>query len=155
MIKFNFKKLRGFFLRQHALSGVIVVVTAVVVVGVLLYSNFSILNALSFFWRPDVYKNATVLFVGDGCSQCDKVDEYIKVNSISTKVQFIELEVFHNSANKRALIDKATVCGLDADHIGVPMLWDGPTSKCALGYLDVINFLKAKVAEARKNTKKP
>lgn len=154
-MKLKFKNIGRFLSGKHFWSKIIILGTALVVALVLLYGNFSILKVLSFFTYTDQYKNSIVLFYGTGCDQCVKVDSYIAANKIDTKIQFIELEVFGNSANKRALIDKAAVCGLDEAHLGVPLIWDGPQKKCAVGYLDVINFLKAKAAEASKKVPKP
>jgi glutaredoxin len=84
-----------------------------------------------------------ILFYGQGCPHCANVDKYIAENNVKDKVTFAELEVFSNRDNAKLLEEKAVVCGLATDSIGVPFLWDG--SKCKVGDQDIINFFKEKI----------
>jgi glutaredoxin len=84
-----------------------------------------------------------ILFYGQGCPHCANVDKYIAENNVKDKVTFAELEVFSNQDNAKLLEEKAAVCGLPIDSIGVPFLWDG--SKCLVGDQDIINFFKEKI----------
>src|SRR3989344_3238709 len=86
----------------------------------------------------NTYKDKSVLFYDDNCSHCVKVD-----NNIEDKVDFIRLEVFENDTNKNILADKAQICGLDSEYIGVPFLWIGESKKCVVGYVDIIDFFKS------------
>ena len=81
-----------------------------------------------------------ILFEGKDCEHCAKVDVFIENNNVQDKVAFTTLEVFNNSNNANILADKARICGLDQDHIGVPFLWDG--KNCVVGYVDVIKFFQ-------------
>lgn len=86
-----------------------------------------------------------ILFYGEGCPHCALVDEYIKENKVKDKVSFVQKEVYYNESNLRELKAKAEVCGLSADSVGVPFLWDG--ERCLIGDQNVINFFKQKMAE--------
>jgi len=81
-----------------------------------------------------------ILFYGDGCPHCKIVEEYINENKIQDKISFMEKEVYYNQNNAKELEDKAKICGLPIDSIGVPFLWDG--EKCLIGDQDIINFFK-------------
>lgn len=86
--------------------------------------------------------NQIVLYYGEGCPHCAKVEEFIKENKIEEKVQFARKEVWYNQINAAELGEKAKICGLKTDTVGVPFLWDG--SKCLIGDQDIINFFKTK-----------
>jgi glutaredoxin len=83
-----------------------------------------------------------ILFYGDGCPHCAKVEEYIKENNIQDKISFVQKEVYYNQNNAQELIYKAKTCGLPTNSIGVPFLWDG--EKCLIGDQDIIIFFKQK-----------
>src|SRR3990167_277360 len=53
------------------------VFTSLFVVSLLLYGNISFLDI---FQKPDPYKEALVLFYGEGCEQCERVDDYLQAN---------------------------------------------------------------------------
>jgi len=84
-----------------------------------------------------------VLFYGDGCPHCAIVEEYIKENKIQDKISFTQKEVYYNQGNAKELEEKAKICGLPTDSIGVPFLWDG--EDCLIGDQDIINFFKQKI----------
>ena len=83
-----------------------------------------------------------ILFYGDGCPHCAIIEEYIKKNNINDKISFAQKEVYYNKNNANDLADKAKICGLPTNSIGVPFLWDG--EKCLIGDQDIINFFKQK-----------
>lgn len=83
-----------------------------------------------------------VLYYGEGCPHCKIVDDFISQNSIKEKVDFVEKEVWYNKINAAELAEKAKICGLKDDSIGVPFLWDG--KDCLIGDVDIINFFKSK-----------
>jgi len=86
-----------------------------------------------------------VLFYGDGCPHCGLVEEYLSQNEIEAKVPFAKKEVYYNKQNAGELAEKAMICGIPTDSIGVPFLWDG--SKCLVGDQDIIEFFKSKLNE--------
>jgi glutaredoxin len=87
-------------------------------------------------------EKSMILFYREGCSHCARVEEYLSANNIKDKVSFKEKEVYYNRANAEELAAKAKVCGLPADSIGVPFLWDN--GKCYLGDRDIIDFFEKK-----------
>lgn len=87
-----------------------------------------------------------ILFYGNGCPHCAKVDEFIKDNNIEEKISFAKKEVYNNVANASELSQKAKKCGMDTKSIGVPFLWDG--EKCLVGDVDIIDFFKKKMNES-------
>lgn len=89
--------------------------------------------------------NQIILFYGDGCPHCEIVDKYIKENKVEDKVSFTKKEVYNNQKNQKELIEKAKICGIPDDSIGVPFLWD--EEKCFIGDQDIINFFKLKINE--------
>lgn len=90
-------------------------------------------------------ENQVILFYGDGCSICAIVDDYIGKNNVKEKIEFEQKEVYYNKNNANELIEKAKTCGISAESIGVPFLWDG--EKCLMGSQDIINFFKQKIEE--------
>jgi hypothetical protein len=91
-------------------------------------------------------KNEIILYYGDGCPHCLKVDEFIKDNKIEEKISFVRKEVFLDQNNSLDLAEKAKICGLDTKSVGVPFLWEqeATSTKCIIGDVDVINFFKTK-----------
>ncbi|MBU1089693.1 hypothetical protein KKF38_02785 [Patescibacteria group bacterium] len=81
-----------------------------------------------------------ILFYGDGCPHCVIVEEYIERNDIEEKISFEQKEVYYNKNNANDLTDKAKMCGLPTDNVGVPFLWDG--SECFVGDQEIIEFFK-------------
>ena len=102
-----------------------------------------VLSEMWFGEKKNPIPAGIILFEGDDCPQCGRVDKYITDNKIEEKVIFTRLEVFNNDTNINLLEDKAQTCGLDPAHIGVPFLWDG--EHCILGYIDVIEFFRQKI----------
>ncbi len=124
------------------------VLTALVVVALLLYSNLSVLGLMAYFEKNDPYNDSIVLFYGEGCQQCKTVDTYLAKNKVIEKIPFVRLEVFDNMENRNVLSDKAQACGIPTHDIGVPFVWVGPQQTCILGYLDVIEFFKQRLKTA-------
>jgi glutaredoxin len=86
-----------------------------------------------------------ILFYGDGCPHCAIVEKYIEENNIKNKISFTQKEVYYNQNNAKELQTKAKICGLPANSIGVPFLWDG--SKCIIGDQPIIDFFKLKLGQ--------
>lgn len=84
-----------------------------------------------------------ILFYGDGCPHCAIVEENIKENKFDERIAFSRKEVYYNRANAKELEEKAKICGIPTDSIGVPFLWDG--EKCLIGDKDIVNFFKQKI----------
>ncbi len=84
-----------------------------------------------------------ILFYGDTCPHCVKVEQFITAHHILQALPLTEKEVFHNAQNAAELQQKAALCGMNTQNIGVPFLWDGRNgaNHCILGDQDVIAFL--------------
>lgn len=89
----------------------------------------------------DSNTKSMILFYGDGCTFCKIVDDFIVTNDIAKKVDFIQSEVWHNKSNAQLLAQKAVICGIETNTIGIPFLFDGK-DKCYSGDVDIINFFK-------------
>lgn len=85
-----------------------------------------------------------VLFYGQGCPHCADVEAFIKTNNIDQKIKITRMEVWYNKNNAATLAQVAVKCGITADSVGVPFLYDG-NGKCYIGEVDVPNFLKTQV----------
>ncbi len=89
--------------------------------------------------KEEEYKEL-ILFYGDGCPHCVIVENYLEENKINEKIYFVKKEVYYNQNNAKDLQEKAKICGLPTNSIGVPFLWNGKA--CLLGSPDIINFFK-------------
>ena len=100
-----------------------------------------IIAALAYY----AFQPRFVLYVGDGCPHCAIVEEYMKNNSISTKLPITIKEVWHNQVNNVELGRKAVACGLDPNKVGIPMLVvDG---RCIGGDVDITAYFKEKMGQ--------
>ncbi|MFZ4648870.1 MAG: hypothetical protein ACOYMB_04580 [Patescibacteria group bacterium] len=77
-----------------------------------------------------------ILFYGNTCPHCEKVDEYLKANP--SKIKYRHLEVYDNQQNAVLMSSKAKACGIDDKNIGVPFLYDG--KNCLIGEPDITNW---------------
>ena len=84
-----------------------------------------------------------ILFYGNGCPHCAKVEEFIKENKVKDKIALEEKEVYYNKNNSQELQEKAKACGIQADDIGVPLLWN--KGKCLVGDRDIISFFQQEI----------
>jgi glutaredoxin len=88
-----------------------------------------------------------ILFYGNGCPHCAKVEQYMSENKVSEKINISQKEVYGDKNNAALLGEKAHSCGLNTSSIGVPFLWDGPTGKCLVGDEEIVNFFKTKMGK--------
>lgn len=94
--------------------------------------------AIIFFAKNNNSSEGIILFYGDGCPHCAIVDEYIAANNIEEKIKFQRKEVFNDKSNARLLSEKAKICGISGDSVGVPLLWDGKS--CIVGDQPIIDY---------------
>ncbi len=87
--------------------------------------------------------NGIVLYWGEGCPHCAKVDAFITENGVEQKVQFERKEVYNNKRNAREMGKLAKQCGFATDSIGIPFLWTG--TQCLTGDKDIIAFFQQKL----------
>ncbi len=84
-----------------------------------------------------------IFFYGQECPHCINVEKFLEENKVvEEKVKFEKKEVWKNKENAKFMTEKAKICGLSEESLGVPFFWDG--SKCLTGDVDIINFLKNK-----------
>lgn len=120
--------------KQYLIAGAIIIVF--------------VFGFLFFLKTPSVSKNVTnnvaayqgkmVLFYGNTCPHCAKVEKFIQDNDIEKKFSFEKKEVYENRANAEIMKDLAGACGIPLTGMGVPLFWDG--SKCLIGDEPIINF---------------
>lgn len=105
-----------------------------------------------FFSKEPIKKvDGMILFWADGCSHCEKVQEFIKNNNVEQKVQFTRLQVPIGGTgvnketldNTKVLAQKAEICTISSSDVGIPFFWDG--SKCIVGDVDIIKFFQEKI----------
>lgn len=89
------------------------------------------------------FKNNMIFFYGKGCPHCENVEKFLEENkNIEEKVKFEKLEVWSSRKNKELMLEKAKICGIDNERLGVPLFWNGET--CLSGDTPIIDFLKQK-----------
>jgi len=95
-----------------------------------------------FLFRISSEKNNVVLsedkvylFVGAGCSHCEKVEEYIRDKKIGEKVSIETMEVFKNISNQRYYRKAFELCGKEVKDISVPILYF--RGECVSGDVDI------------------
>ena len=86
-----------------------------------------------------------ILFYGEGCPHCTNVEKWLSDNKVADKVKFDKHEVWYNKDNQNLLAEKANVCGIASDKIGVPFLFDNINNKCYSGEIEVEDFFKGKL----------
>jgi len=107
-----------------------------------IYIGIAILAIIGafFLFRPKTTgkeTSAITLFSRYDCPHCQNVETYIRQNKIEEKIKFEKKEI-HESANANLLLEKAKLCAIPEDQIGVPLLFDG--QKCYIGDQDIINY---------------
>jgi glutaredoxin len=95
--------------------------------------------------KPDnpPVNNQIILFYGQECPHCQKLDEWLTANKIADKVKFDKKEVYHNQNNAQILASKAEKCGYNTNSIGVPFLSDG--DMCYSGGEEIQKFFENKI----------
>lgn len=83
-----------------------------------------------------------ILFYGEGCPHCKNVEDFIRNNNIDEKVQFDLKEIWYNKDNATLMNQKADICKINKDELGVPFLFDAKNSKCLVGADEIIQFFK-------------
>ncbi|MDD3735140.1 MAG: hypothetical protein PHO31_01545 [Candidatus Pacebacteria bacterium] len=119
------------------------IISIILFIAVLIFSIFILYQENNNELVDNQSDNGIILFYGEGCPHCVIVENYIKENNIQNKISFIQKEVYNNQENAKDLQNKAKLCGLSPDSIGVPLLWDG--KNCLIGDQDIINFFEQKI----------
>ena len=90
-------------------------------------------------------ESIAILFYGEGCSHCAEVQQWLDDNKVREKIKFEEKEIRYNKDNSKLLNEKAQVCKINDDEVGVPFLFDTVNNKCFVGKVEVENFFKGKI----------
>jgi glutaredoxin len=91
-----------------------------------------------------------ILFYGDGCPHCLKVEAFLEEKNASQKISYETKEVWNDSANRELMMEKVKACQMNSANIGVPFLWDGENGKCLIGEDQVMEFFQKKLDAASK-----
>ena len=119
----------------------------IIIVSILfiLLASFMIVSSSRNESKSEEKESAIILFYGDTCPHCKVVDDYIKENNVKERVSFVQKEVYRNKANALEMNQKAEICGLETNNIGVPFLFDGENgAKCLIGDRDIIDYFTSK-----------
>ncbi|MBU0546350.1 hypothetical protein KKA13_03800 [Patescibacteria group bacterium] len=115
----------------------------IALVIVVILAIFLIFKPKEVAQTPGAESADILLFSRYDCPHCQEVEAYINQNKIEEQVKFIKKEV-HIEENALLFMDKAAICEIPEEVMGVPMLWDGKT--CFIGTDDIINYLNGVVA---------
>ena len=90
-----------------------------------------------------------ILFYGNGCPHCAKVQAYIKDNHIDKKLDLQQKEVFYNTTNLKEFNGYLTEHNLTYDKIGVPFLIINSGADCSYvnGDTNIIDYFSGKLAQ--------
>jgi len=89
-------------------------------------------------------KNKVILYWGEGCDHCKKVEEFISQNKdIMEKIKIEKKEVGKNLPNSLELTARAKECMIDVEKgIAVPFLYF--QGECVVGDQPIIDYLRKK-----------
>jgi glutaredoxin len=90
----------------------------------------------------NLLNNKIILFYGETCPHCKKVDDYLKNNPPQFEID--HREVYFDESNQKILLEVAQICNINPNQIGVPLLWLPQDKKCISGDEPIINYLKNK-----------
>jgi len=118
------------------------IIIPTILFAVIIIFSFSVLSKNKGNSEPE---SQIILFYGIGCPHCAIVEKYIEENKVKEEISFAEKEVYYNQSNAKDLEEKAKICKISENEVGVPFLWDG--KKCYIGDVDIVNFFKEKINE--------
>ncbi len=119
----------------------VIIFASFFVVGLFLFVGYKLKNNQSNKTPQIAQDNSPIiLFYGQLCPHCQKVEEFIAKNKVKNKVQFSEKEVSFHKANANLMFQKAQKCGIKKDDLGVPFLWNN--GQCLMGENKVIQFFQ-------------
>ena len=90
-----------------------------------------------------------ILFYGNGCPHCAKVEEYIKDNNLIKQLDLVKKEVFFNKTNLKEFNGYLEKHTLTYDRIGVPFLviTSGDDCNYINGDTNIIEYFSGKLAQ--------
>lgn len=91
----------------------------------------------------DSANSKIAIYYSDTCPHCMNLKNYLAENGVRKKLIFAAKNVSSDSENAVDMMNKAALCGMSSDKLGVPFLWDGENgNKCLVGDNDVINYFR-------------
>jgi glutaredoxin-related protein len=95
------------------------------------------------------YAQEYILFYGNGCPHCAKVEQYFKDNKITKKFDIVQKEVFYNATNLKELNGYLAKHDLTYDKIGVPFLiiTSGQDCNYINGDQNIIDYFSGQLAQ--------
>lgn len=90
-----------------------------------------------------------ILFYGNGCPHCAKVEAYIKDNKIGKQFDLKQKEVFYNKKNLNEFNGYLEKHNLTYDKIGVPFLIINSGADCNYinGDMNIIDYFSGKLSQ--------
>ena len=85
-------------------------------------------------------KGNPILFYGDGCPHCAKVETYLEKSGISTEIE--QKEIYHNSKNAQEFNQICEEEGIDFMDRGVPFLY--AEGECFIGDKQIVSYFEEK-----------
>jgi len=83
------------------------------------------------------------LYYSKSCPHCINVEKWLSDNKVAEKIKYNLKEVSQNQTNSAELSEKAKICNIPSDQVGVPFLFDIKNNKCYTGEIDVENFFQS------------
>lgn len=87
-----------------------------------------------------------VLYYGDGCPHCQKVEAYINQNQLDQKVKITMKEVYYNKTNQNDMLTAAKNCPeIDTTQgMGVPFAYVPSAKSCLQGDQPIVDWLSTR-----------
>lgn len=84
-----------------------------------------------------------ILFYRDDCPHCKIVEAYVEKNNVRSKVTYDFLEIRTSQANTDLMLEKAKICNIPLDQVGVPFFWDG--AHCIIGDTPITDYFDKQI----------
>ena len=110
-----------------------IIIPTILFVICLVFSFLVLLKNQPINQQPE--QSQIILFYGIGCPHCAKVEEFIKENQIEKIISFVKKEIYFNRQNAKELEEKAKICKIPENEVGVPFFWDGENALLAMRIL--------------------
>ncbi len=127
---------------QKIIAVFFIIITLIIAVLVVIYMN----QPKNYYICKDNsgLPSGIVLYYGDTCPHCKIVEQFLRDNNVTAKINITQKEVFLNQTNGQELISIGSNCKIPAEYMGaVPLLYS--EGKAYLGDKDIISFLENKL----------
>ena len=118
-------------------------------IGIIIATLVIIISGVFFLSRGDVSKPSEPLpsptsyeyYWGNGCPHCKNVQDFFDNWENFEKANITKYEVWYNKSNQNRMRQRAEVCKVNLDEMGVPMLVT-PNGECIGGDEPIIDHFK-------------